>query len=222
MAGELAELVSAQQAFVTDASHQLRTPLTALRLRIENITFEEGGGERTAIFDELDRLGRIVTGLLALARADTSPPRTYLVDLAPVVADRHAAWLDVAADQGVTLTAAPLHAAPVWAVEDGLEQTLDNLIDNAVRSAGHGGHVRLSIDAEDDFVSIHVTDDGPGMSPDDRLHAFDRFWSGRAERKAGSGLGLAIVARLVRSSGGEIEFATPIVVGSTPWFAYAL
>lgn len=207
MAMRLGELISAQRAFVADASHQLRTPLTALRLRLENLA--DGSPidavDQEGILAEVDRLSRLVTGLLALARAEEVPRKPTAADVAKIVEGRALAWQSVAAEQGTTLSATPCPPARAFVIPDDLEQAIDNLVDNALRLTPSGGTVRLSLVDEGDMIALHIVDDGPGMSDEDREHAFDRFWSGRAERNRGSGLGLAIVDRLVRNMGGEVE-----------------
>ncbi|MGZ4387841.1 MAG: ATP-binding protein, partial [Gaiellaceae bacterium] len=84
-----------------------------------------------------------------------------------------------------------------------LDQVLDNLLSNALDAAPAGSAIELSAELVDGWVELHVTDHGPGLPPDDRVRAFDRFWRGRAG--PGSGLGLAIVRRLVAADAGEVE-----------------
>jgi len=182
----LEELVRAQDGFVADASHQLRTPLTALRLRLEN-------GDVPGALAEAERLSGIVDALLALARAEASPPET--VELAEAVAERLEAWLPVASESGVGLEADVAGAALVG--RDRLAQVLDNLLANALAASPSGTVVSVSGDA----AALHVRDRGPGMSAEERARAFDRFWS----KAGGSGLGLPIVKRLVEVDGGSVE-----------------
>jgi signal transduction histidine kinase len=208
MAARLGRLLAAQRAFVADASHQLRTPLTALRLRLENL---EATMPPTATEDlraavaETGRLARLVDGLLTLARAEAAPSRREVVDLAAVVADRQAAWAPLAAEQEVQLTVRPGSAAPVWAAPGALEQVLDNLLANALRVAPAGSSVELAVRQVGGWVELHVIDQGPGMPADQRERAFDRFWRAPAADRDGTGLGLAIVRQLLEASGGTAE-----------------
>jgi signal transduction histidine kinase len=208
MAARLGRLLDSQRAFVADASHQLRTPLTALRLRLENL---EATMPPTAAEDlraaaaETGRLARLVDGLLTLARAEADPTRREVVDLAAVVADRQAAWTPLAAEQDVQLTVQPGSAAPVWAVPSALEQVLDNLLANALRVAPPGSQVELAIRQAGGWVELHVTDQGPGMPAEQRQRAFDRFWRAPSADREGTGLGLAIVRQLLEASGGTAE-----------------
>jgi signal transduction histidine kinase len=208
MAARLGRLLEAQRAFVADASHQLRTPLTALRLRLENLEDTippAAAGDLQAAVAETGRLARLVDGLLALARAEAAPGRREVVDLATVVADRRAVWAPLAAEQDVELTFQPGSAAPVWAVPGALEQVLDNLLANALRSTPTGNQIELAIRQAGGWVELHVTDHGPGMPAEQRQRAFDRFWRGPTTDRDGTGLGLAIVRQLLEASGGTAE-----------------
>jgi signal transduction histidine kinase len=208
MAARLGRLLDSQRAFVADASHQLRTPLTALRLRLENL---EATMPPTAAEDlraaaaETGRLARLVDGLLTLARAEAAPGRREVVDLATVVADRQVAWTPLAAEQDVALTVEPGSAVPVWAAKGAVEQVLDNLLANALRVAPVGSRVELAIRQAGGWVELHVIDQGPGMSAEQRDRAFDRFWRGSVTDSEGTGLGLAIVRQLLEASGGTAE-----------------
>jgi signal transduction histidine kinase len=208
MAARLSRLLDSQRAFVADASHQLRTPLTALRLRLENLeatTPAAAASDLRAAAAETGRLARLVDGLLVLARTEAAPGRREVVDLAAVVADRQAAWAPLAAEQKVELTVHPTSATPVWAIPGALEQTLDNLLANALRVAPAGSRIQLAVRRAGSWVELHVTDQGPGMPADQRQRAFDRFWRGSTPDKEGTGLGLAIVRQLLEASGGAAE-----------------
>jgi signal transduction histidine kinase len=213
MADRLEELVHTQRAFLADASHQLRTPLTALRLRLENLedTLEAAQrGDIVAALAEADRLSRIVDGLLALARAEGGVrPARQVVDVEAVLAERAQAWMALAEERQVALecdserTASPGPARlRALACEGHLEQVLDNLLANALEATRAGGKVTLAAGRVGDRIELHVIDDGPGMSPADRTRAFDRFWRPEGATQGGTGLGLAIVAQLARLSGG--------------------
>ncbi|HEY2429709.1 MAG TPA: HAMP domain-containing sensor histidine kinase, partial [Acidimicrobiales bacterium] len=211
MAGRLEELVSAQRAFVADASHQLRSPLTALRLRVENVAASADAadaGDVEAVLGEMDRLSRVVDGLLLLARSEGQRPARQVVDVAEVVSERQLAWAALADEAGIRLAHdAPAGPVQAWFVPGHLDQILDNLLANAVEATPPGRSVRLEVaGADGDWVEVHVVDEGRGMAPEDRRHAFDRFWRGAgSEPGRGSGLGLAIVQQLARASGATVE-----------------
>lgn len=186
MVRRLEQLLHAQEEFVADASHQLRTPLTALRLRLEN-------GDQEGALTEAERLSRLVDGLLALSRAEVSAAEH--VDLGLAVAERLDAWEPIASRRGVRLEANVRGSA--IAAPDRLSQVLDNLLANAIAVAPTGTAVSVSGTPE----ALHVRDRGPGMSDEDRLRAFDRFWS----KGSGSGLGLPIARRLLAADGATLE-----------------
>lgn len=207
MIGKLDELVGAQEAFVADASHQLRTPLTALELRLENLERDvtpEGRAGLEGALAEVERLARLVDGLLVLARADRRAIAPSPVDVAQVVRDRVEAWSPLAAEQGVTLGADTPASLGARAGDGAVEQILDNLVANAVEVCPPGTSIVVTARAVGGEVVVSVTDQGPGMSADERSHAFDRFWRAGAPGE-GFGLGLAIVRRLARADGGEVE-----------------
>jgi signal transduction histidine kinase len=219
MADRLATLVQAQGAFVADASHQLRSPLAALRLRLENAEDALAAGDDTAVgadlaaaSDEVVRLGHLVDGLLALARSGVDEPKRVVLDAAAVVRGRVATWEALAAEHGVRLVVDG--AAPAWvrAVEGALDQQLDNLIANAldvdgVRTITVAVAAAVAVRGAGPVVEVAVVDDGPGMSDAELARATDRFWRGPRSRPGGSGLGLAIVDQLARASGGSFRLA---------------
>ena len=200
-------LLDSQQEFVADASHQLRTPLTALRLRLENLERDvDEGGRRDleAALAEVERLARLVDSLLVLARADAAKPAAVAVDLAGVVEDRAGHWSLQAEQRGVRLDAHVPEGTGVLATPGALEQVLDNLLANALAVAPRGSAIRIEARAEGAAISLHVLDEGPGMTAEQRGRAFDRFWRA-GPPGTGTGLGLAVVHRLVTADEGTIE-----------------
>ncbi len=212
-AERLDALVTAQDEFVADASHQLRTPLTALRLRLEMLederTTEAASDDLAAAATEVQRLSRLVDGLLALARAERTDrsATAIVVSVRDALTERANGWQPVADERGVAIVV-EAGELPALATPDRLSQVLDNLLANALEVSPRDGTVRLSANpAGPGAVEIHVVDDGPGLTDEQRARAFDRFWRADATRSelGGSGLGLAIVRRLVRADGGEVE-----------------
>lgn len=211
MAARLEELVRVQRSFVADASHELRTPLTALRLRIENLASAQPTELRREVelaTEEIGRLARLVEGLLALARTEGARPEREAVDLEREVAERVDSWQPLAEEQGVALVIEADGAARALAVPGAAAQILDNFLANALDVAPEGTTITVRTLADDGRVELHVIDEGPGLSEEDRSRAFDRFWRapGSAPRH-GSGLGLAIVAQLATACGGEARMA---------------
>ena len=200
---QLEQLLESQEAFVADASHQLRTPLTALRLRLENLEPDVSEDKLAGALKEVDRLSRLVSGLLALARADAGAAPGPPVSIGRAVEERLEAWADLAAERSLHLEAVVAEDAHVRMSQERLDQVLDNLISNALTVSPAGSSVKVSATHRGDWVELHVVDEGAGMSAADRRRAFDRFW--RGIDGSGSGLGLAIVKRLVIADGGEVE-----------------
>ena len=207
MVVQLGSLLHSQEQFVADASHQLRTPLTALRLRLENLARDGDGrreGEFEAALEELERLSALVDGLLTLARADRAASTPAELDVASGLGERVEAWSALAEEQQVRLVARVEGRLHALATPGRLEQVLDNLLANALEVAPTGSDIELTAARSGPWVEIRIRDRGPGMSSEEIAHAFDRFWRGGAD-EAGFGLGLAIVQRLVHADGGEIE-----------------
>jgi signal transduction histidine kinase len=207
-ADRLSQLVESQQRFVADASHQLRTPLTALRLRLETLEPSIAPDARPkldAAIAETSRLARLVHSLLVLARRDATAPPCEPTSLTRAVRDREAAWAPVADDDGRTLAVTCPEELWVLAVPEAIEQVLDNLLSNALAVAPPGSTVRLEVHETPAGSEVHVIDEGPGMSADERARAFDRFWrpaTATGTGDAGFGLGLAIVHQLATRCGG--------------------
>ena len=207
MVVKLEALLDSQEQFVADASHQLRTPLTALRLRLENLARDGETGtsaELEGALDEVERLSALVDGLLTLARADRAGSAPVDLDVASVVEERVQAWAALAAEQNVQLDAHVDGRPRARATSGRVEQVLDNLLANALEVAPPGTSVDVDAVRADGWVEVRVGDRGPGMSDEEIARAFDRFWRAGAGEE-GFGLGLAIVRRLVQADGGEIE-----------------
>jgi signal transduction histidine kinase len=215
-AERLQALLVRQQDFVAHASHQLRSPLAALRLRLENLEDDLSGNQAAdvaAALREVQRLSRLVDGLLALARLDSAEATPTPVSLPALLAERGQVWEPYASERGVAVVVEASGELTVLASPGHLEQVLDNLIANALEVAPHGSTLTLRAVEVGEYGELHVIDEGPGMSAEDREHAFERFWRSRESRPAGgSGLGLAIVQRLVHADGGEVALR-PVVAG---------
>lgn len=207
-----------QRRLVADASHQLRNPLAAVRLRADSLgrhLHESGAATHAGLTAELERLERLLDQLMRLARAQESGTSGVAGARAPqargplarVLAERVEAWAPAfdAASQTVAVE------GPVPDVEvarDDLEQVLDVVLDNAVRHAGAGAAVALRASASGpasaELVVVEVDDDGPGLAEGEWEHAAERFWRG-SDDPHGSGLGLAIARELLLAAGGDLE-----------------
>jgi signal transduction histidine kinase len=215
MAARLDTLVHASRAVIADVAHQLRTPLSAMRLRLELMEDSSGeGGDRALALAEVDRLSRLVDGLLTVARAEAVDTVKTTIDITAVLRERHAAWQPVAEERGVDMSVrTPSGSAMASASAGHLEQVLDNLIDNALEALSDGGSIELSVDEQPDGIVVEVTDDGPGMTPEQQMGAFRRFTSHRTTHE-GTGLGLAVVHRLVTADGGTVSLRCPASGGT--------
>ena len=200
MADRLAALVRSSQDFAADASHQLRTPLTAMRLRLDNLAATTGDEVAVdAVIHDLDRLDRTIDALLAFTRLDRQPTQPAAIPVGDALRDRAATWSPAAAEAGVEIvvTDGDVLATRVEFDPNHLEQILDNLIANALVAAPAGSPIELAAAWSGEHVDIHVTDHGPGLPEADRERAFDRHWGRSPE---GTGLGLAIVKRLAANN----------------------
>ena len=206
MADQLVANVNAQQEFAANASHQLKTPLTGLQLRLEAIatapaaTIDSAAEARKALAD-VARLNALTEDLLELAHATapvTSGEDVDLGVLADYVVER---WTETAVRRDKQLEVRIRGASVVHADPEDLEHLLDNLIDNAVRYSLDGAHIHVDVAGS----TLTVTDDGPGIPADERTRVFERFYRGQRGRAAapGTGLGLAVVAALAGRWGGQ-------------------
>ncbi|MDA8437195.1 MAG: ATP-binding protein [Actinomycetales bacterium] len=208
MADRVQAVVESQRGFAGDASHQLRTPLTALRLRLDRAADlmaedEPAMGQVDAARDEIDRLQRLVDGLLVLARADRRDQHAVPVDVSAVAADRVADWQALAGERQVRIELDTPGMAVALAVPGAVEQIVDNYVDNALEVVPEGSRILVSVRADPSGVVLTVDDQGPGLPAEARDRAFDRFWRG-SQDGSGSGLGLAIVSALAQASGGSV------------------
>ncbi|WP_019063109.1 HAMP domain-containing sensor histidine kinase [Streptomyces prunicolor] len=212
-AGErLDTLIASQRIFVADASHQLRTPLTALRLSLDNIAdgvddefVREDVEQATA---EVVRMSRLVNGLLVLARAEAKVTAAEPLPLREIVAERLSVWRPAADERGVhiALGGSVVDGRPLVLASPGhLEQVLDNVLSNALEVSPDGATITVRSELRGDEVELTVSDEGPGMSDPDKSRAFDRFWRGQGlTGRSGSGLGLSVVRQLVTDDGGTV------------------
>jgi signal transduction histidine kinase len=203
-----------ERAFIADASHELRSPIAAIRQHAEVALAHP---DRTSTIDlarvahaESLRMQVLVDDLLLLARADEESPRTSRlpVDLDDLVFAEAARLRGDAAVTIDTSAVSPVRVDGDWA---GLGRMLRNLVDNAARHAG--GRVALALAERDSQAVIYVDDDGPGIAPADRHRVFDRFVrldESRSRAVGGNGLGLAIVAQIAAAHGGDVA------VGDSP------
>ncbi|MEU9453003.1 HAMP domain-containing sensor histidine kinase [Streptomyces sp. NPDC048277] len=210
-AERLDTLVASQRIFVADASHQLRTPLTALRLSLDNIAdgvddefVREDVEQATA---EVVRMSRLVNGLLVLARAEAKVTAPEPLPLLDIVDERLSLWRPAADERGVHIALRGIADGrpSVLASPGHLDQVLDNVLSNALEVSPDGATITVGVETTADDVILSVLDEGPGMTDAEKSRAFDRFWRGRGlTGRSGSGLGLAVVRQLLTDDGGTV------------------
>jgi signal transduction histidine kinase len=209
MTGRLATTLRGQREFVANASHQLRTPLTGLRLRLEAAALKsrdpEVERELSAAEHETERLARLLSELLTLAGGGERPAAEPL-DVAEAVEAARGRWENPAEHLDHELRMEPGEQSVVAASGEDLAAILDNLIENALHYSPAGTAVTITWAADGESVRLAVLDEGPGIDPDESERLFQRFYRGSASRggPSGTGLGLAVVESLAARWGGSV------------------
>ena len=207
MTARLKRLLRVQQDFVADASHQLRTPLTGVRLRLEGLSERFGGdrevkAEADAAMREIDRLSAIVDELLILSRAGERDQPGEPVDLRRAAHRAAERWEATAAERGVGIAVETPSEASAWCAPADLDRSIDVLLENAILYSPAGSTVTIAAAPE----RIEVCDEGPGLLPGEEEAVFERFSRGSAGQRgpSGTGLGLPIARQLTRQWGGDV------------------
>jgi signal transduction histidine kinase len=212
MTQRIKRLLRVQQDFVADASHQLRTPLTGLRLRLEALTDRFRGDDRVAAeleaaMQEIDRLALIVDELLILSRAGEHELPGEEIDLADAANRAAERWRGAARERALALEVrSDSEAGSVWCAGPDLDRSIDALVENALRYSPAGSTVTIAVGGG----RIDILDEGPGLEPGEEEAVFDRFRRGSAGRRgqSGTGLGLSIARELTRQWDGEVTLST--------------
>ena len=221
--GRLERSFAQMRRFTADVSHQLRTPLTAIR-SVGEVGLRGGHRDEAAyrgiigsMLEETDRLAALVDRLLTLSRAEM-PAETLatesvnLVELAEDVAG-HLGVLAEEKGQSLSVDATGTPTAVVDRVV--LRQALINLVDNAIKFTPQGGNVSIRVSGSDGRAILDVSDTGPGIPTDARERIFDRFYRGDEDASAGTGLGLSIAKGAVEANGGDLTLAHSNSDGTT-------
>jgi two-component system OmpR family sensor kinase len=225
MIGRLDQAFTQQRRFVADASHELRTPVTAIRSITdvaleEPLSFDECVEALRDINAETERLGQLINDLLTLARADEEqmPLDHEPVRLDLLACDVGATMEPLAAERGITLQIQARSPATVLGDTTRLIQVLMALVDNALIYTNAGGTVTLSIEVDEMDARLMVRDTGIGIAQEDLAHIFERFYRAdpaRSRAAGGSGLGLSIARWVIEAHGGSITVESQVGQGST-------
>ncbi|MDH5673345.1 MAG: ATP-binding protein [Myxococcales bacterium] len=226
---EVRRLETVRRDFVANVSHELRTPVSIIRANAETLlsgALESPDTARRFIEPmqrSATRLGALISDLLDLSRIEAGQYRLEPtgLGLAPLV-QRAAEGVSLAADENETRVEIDVDAElQLRADPDALEQILVNLLDNAIKYSGKGGHVRVGAERRGERIRVEVSDDGPGIEERHRARVFERFYridTGRSREMGGTGLGLSIVKNLITIQGGEIGVEPNRPKGSRFWF----
>ena len=225
MIGRLDQAFTQQRRFVADASHELRTPVTAIR-SITDVAMEDSLSPSdyhdilSEINAESERLGSLINDLLVLARVDEDqmPLDHEPVRLDLLACDVAATMEPLANERGIGLKLRTLEPATVMGDTARLIQVLMSLVDNALTYTNVGGTITLNVEARDNVVCLTVQDTGIGIDEEDKAHIFERFYRAdpaRSRASGGSGLGLSIAQWVIQAHGGTITVESRLGQGST-------
>jgi len=213
-----------RRRFVSDASHELKTPLASIKLLTDSILQNEMDADTIREFvgdigDEADRLNRMTAKLLSLTKVDGDPmEESEIIYMTPTI-QRAVRRLSLIADQaGIDINLHLAEDTPVLIIEDDLYQIVYNLIENGIKYNSWGGSLTVRIRRDEDNAILEVSDTGVGIPEDALGHVFERFFrvdKARSRASGGSGLGLAIVRAIVERNRGEIQVASRMGEGST-------
>ena len=228
MSSELGNLEENRRKFVSDASHELKTPLATIKLICDSVVSTENPDPEMIqdflgdLSDEVDRLTRIVERLLKLTKLDcgkslpapepTDVPMLLNAVIRKLTHNANAKKIVLYSDYKVE------NLAPVMLDYDKIYEAVYNLCDNAIKYTDEGGYVKIILSKEGKNIVIAVEDNGPGIPPEEQEKIFDRFYrldDSRARDTGGTGLGLAIARESVILHSGRIELSSEVGVGST-------
>ena len=203
-----------RRRFVSDASHELKTPLSSIKLLTDSILQNDMDAETMREFvedigNEAERLNRMTAKLLSLTKVDgAEAPESELIRMAPTVRRVVRMLGPVAERSGITLITQLDDDSTVLITEDDLYQIVFNLIENGIKYNQSGGSVTVSLGIREDSAFLRISDTGMGIPPEALSHIFERFYrvdKARSRQTGGSGLGLAIVRAIINRTRGEIQ-----------------
>lgn len=210
--------------FVSDASHELKTPLASIKLLSDSILQNDMDAETVKEFvgdigNEADRLNRMTQKLLSLTRIESQEDSDCeIVNIVPTV-DRVVRMLTgIAGENRITIHTNILQDSPILIIEDDLYQIIFNLVENGIKYNVPGGMLTVTVDRSGENAIVSVKDTGVGIPPESVSHVFERFYrvdKARSRKSGGSGLGLSIVRNMIERNGGVITVESTVGEGST-------
>lgn len=204
-------MVGFLKRFISDAAHELRSPITALKLQLTLIEQANTEDERTIAIQNMKtgiiRSEQLVSQLLTLARIEPKSQQRVieLISLNELVKQNIEDLLPLAQDKRISLSLDAIGKFEMLGVRHEVNILIKNIIDNAVRYTPIDGNVNISLSNQESFVCLEVNDSGPGISNQDFDHIFERFYRGENKDKIGSGLGLSIVKEIAIQHHAEID-----------------
>ena len=226
MCEQLETLDKARNQFVSDASHELKTPLSTMKILIETLLYQDPMDPELAkeflgdANKEIDRLSGIIQDLLTLVHMDSgdAPMKMTEVSLSDVVSDTVSRLLPLSRERGIEMNCLIRDQITVQGNAVKLSQVCYNLIDNALKYTPRGGLVRMELAKNGKKAVFRVADNGVGIPAEDKQRVFDRFYrvdKTRSRETGGTGLGLAIVKQIVQMHGGDVSLESEEGKGST-------
>ncbi len=225
MSEKLENMDQKRSEFVSNASHELKTPLSSMKILIESLLYQDGVDEKIYkeflgdINNEIDRLTDVISGLLSLAKTDseTKALKIEKILLSELINKTVNALKPIAYERDVTLIYTVNNDLEVYCDAVKVMQAVMNLVDNAIKYSERGGHVWVSLQKSGANAAIEIKDDGCGIPESELPHLFDRFYrvdKARARETGGSGLGLYIARTIALLHGGSIEVQSEEGLGS--------
>jgi len=224
----MAQALQSQQRFVADAAHELRSPLTALKLQVQTLARAKDDTARhqgvARLQGGVDRASRLVEQLLALARQDplSEPSERNPISLPACIEQAAGDVAPIAAVRQIQLEYGPYAHAEIDGDAEGVRILVRNLLDNAVRYAPEGGRVRINLATDKDHARVTIEDSGSGIPEENRDRIFDRFYRVPGTSPSGSGLGLAIVKAIAERHGATVELGQAALGGLAVTVAFPL